>query len=189
MALNHYFKNKRGVAVGLSMAGSGIGMLIMPQLVRYLLDEYSFRGAILLLSGVAFNALVGAMLLQPVKWHYKKVEDDVEMFDVTDMSTIKEDHEDELPEIKTLLFDNKMRKNFSEVAFTTNGNRPPRRLTLSKLSSNMDLLEKKRKESVISSLSRLDFSGSFLQFHVNVCMFNNRIIYLFNKNILNSFYF
>jgi MFS transporter, MCT family, solute carrier family 16 (monocarboxylic acid transporters), member 14 len=56
VALNHYFAKKRGQAVGLSMAGTALGMLFMPQLVRILLEVYSFQGAMLLLSGLAIHA-------------------------------------------------------------------------------------------------------------------------------------
>ncbi|EDV99911.1 uncharacterized protein LOC6565462 [Drosophila grimshawi] len=130
VALNHYFKYKRGQAVGLSMAGTAMGMLIMPQLVRILLECYDFRGAVLLLSGVALNAIVGSVLLQPVKWHMKEEFDDEELICISALPTpqpqmnfgtpgggtaanpppsfkvIKEDgnEEDALPELNTLLF-------------------------------------------------------------------------------------
>ncbi|KAH8398035.1 hypothetical protein KR222_010872 [Zaprionus bogoriensis] len=128
VALNHYFKHKRGQAVGLSMAGTAMGMLIMPQLVRILLEGYGFRGAVLLLAGVALNATVGSVLLQPVKWHMKEEFDDEELMCISalptpqpqltsaapasagagapDFKVIKEDgnEEDALPELNTLLF-------------------------------------------------------------------------------------
>ncbi|XP_030244867.1 uncharacterized protein LOC115564554 [Drosophila navojoa] len=127
VALNHYFKHKRGQAVGLSMAGTAMGMLIMPQLVRILLEAYDFRGAVLLLAGVALNAIVGSVLLQPVKWHMKEEFDDEELMCISALPTpqpqltagtgaaanpaptfnvIKEDgnEEDALPELNTLLF-------------------------------------------------------------------------------------
>lgn len=87
VALNHYFKHKRGQAVGLSMAGTAMGMLIMPQLVRVLLENYDFRGAVLLLAGVALNATVGSVLLQPVKWHMKEEFDDEELMCISALPT------------------------------------------------------------------------------------------------------
>ncbi|KAH8235800.1 hypothetical protein KR032_007815 [Drosophila birchii] len=153
VALNHYFKHKRGQAVGLSMAGTAMGMLIMPQLVRILLEAYDFRGAVLLLAGVALNATVGSVLLQPVKWHMKEEFDDEELMCISALPTpqpqltvggaggatatgapefkvIKEDgnEEDALPEMNTLLFHkhhpHQMRKNYSEMAMNTmNGSR------------------------------------------------------------------
>lgn len=79
VALNHYFKEKRGQAVGLSMAGTAIGMLILPQLVRLLLEALGFTGAVLVLSCLSLHAAAGSMLLQPVKRHLRDVPIDVEL--------------------------------------------------------------------------------------------------------------
>uniref|UniRef100_A0A1A9UZI6 Major facilitator superfamily (MFS) profile domain-containing protein n=1 Tax=Glossina austeni TaxID=7395 RepID=A0A1A9UZI6_GLOAU len=197
VALNHYFKHKRGQAVGLSMAGTALGMLIMPQLVRLLLEAYGFRGAVLLLAGVALNATVGSVLLQPAKWHMKEEIIDEEMTVVapTEFKAIQEDgtEEDALPEMNTLLFNKhininrqQMRKNFSEMAMDTmNGSmtgfpkRPtfPRIMSLTgvqtaanSFSSNSDvnMALRHRKHSVTSNLSYMDFTGSILQVHLNV---------------------
>lgn len=132
VALNHYFKYKRGQAVGLSMAGTALGMLIMPQLVRVLLEAYGFRGAVLLLAGVALNATVGSVLLQPAKWHMKDEIVDEEMMVIPtiappEFKVIQEDgnEEDALPEMNSLLFQKhnhlkqQMRKNFSEMNMNT----------------------------------------------------------------------
>lgn len=50
------------------MAGTAGGMLVLPQLIRILLETYEFSGAILVLSGLALHAALGSTLLQPVKW-------------------------------------------------------------------------------------------------------------------------
>ncbi|CAG9801929.1 unnamed protein product [Chironomus riparius] len=195
VALNHYFTKKRGQAVGLSMAGTALGMLIMPQLVRLLLEEFSFRGAVLILSGLALHSAIGSILLQPVKWHLKEEELDVEMMeqDYPALTIIQEDDgdEDSLPEIQTLLFNNrrhegrerKISENSNNSLMLSNGvpkrpafpritssnNMLPKRIpTLPKITSHADMTQmiRKRKESVISSLSHLDFSGSCLQIHL-----------------------
>lgn len=188
VALNHYFKHKRGQAVGLSMAGTAMGMLIMPQLVRVLLEAFGFRGAVIMLAGVAFHAIVGSVLLQPAKWHMKEEEVDVELMPIPEMVTIKEDDEDSLPEMNNLLFNGKekMRKNFSEVAMsTTNGLKHgiPQRPSFPRIMSNNVMLSvhdealsnteinnsiRRRKMSVMSNLSHLDFTGSTLHVHMNV---------------------
>ncbi|KAG4068632.1 hypothetical protein HA402_002323 [Bradysia odoriphaga] len=189
VALNHYFKHKRGQAVGLSMAGTALGMLIIPQLVRILLEEFGFRGALLLISGLSLHAAVGSTLLQPIKWHLKEEVVDVEMTQIPDMVPIKEspkenDDEDDLPEMKNLILSSnkKMRKNFSEVAISSmNGSGGmPKRPTFHRvftnvvnsgsggMLSNNDISLRKRKASVISHLSNLDFTGSNLQVHMNI---------------------
>lgn len=199
VALNHYFAKKRGQAVGLSMAGTAMGMLIMPQLVRYLLEEFSFRGAVLIIAGLALHSAVGSFLLQPVKWHLKDEELDVEMVEseIPALGIIQEDDgdEDSLPEIQTLLFntrkgENRERKisdNSNGGLMVPNGLTIPKRPTVPRITSSntlapkriptlpkitsvadMDQMIRKRKESVISSLSHLDFNGSCLQIHLEV---------------------
>lgn len=163
------------------MAGTALGMLIMPQLVRILLEEYDFRGAVLILAGVSLNALVGAILLQPVKWHMKEVNVDVEMHSLPGIE--EDDEEDSLPEMNNMLFDRQqnMRKNFSEVAMSScNRDNLPKRPTFPRIMSNNGISHydsftkvpvaaiRQRKISVISNLSHLDFTGSTLQVHMNI---------------------
>ncbi|KAL5278638.1 hypothetical protein ACFFRR_003333 [Megaselia abdita] len=189
VALNHYFKNKRGQAVGLSMAGTAMGMLIMPQMVRVLLEVYGFRGAVLLLGAVALHSVVGSVLLQPAKWHMKEEIIDVELLPTIEISPIKEEDEDDLPDMNTLLFqkhnpNNQIRKNYSELAMSTmtknmNGNGMPKRPTFPRIMSlggkmdenytaSRESIIRHRKQSVTSHLSVLDFSGSILQVHMNI---------------------
>lgn len=202
MALNHYFAKKRGQAVGLSMAGTALGMLIMPQLVRILLEEFGFRGAVLLLSGLALHSAVGSTLLQPAKWHLKDELIDIEMTDSPPVIIIEEDEADgdALPEIKSLLFNNNrkidrklsetsmnrlmvrpafpMTKNSTSVTIPSKMNELPARPTFHRITSttSMSLAVRKRKESVISRLSNLDFgSGSCLHIHLDVS--ENSLVY------------
>jgi hypothetical protein len=53
-------------------------MMAMPQAVQLLLEAYNFRGSVLILGGVALHALVGSMLLQPIKWHLRPEEPEKE---------------------------------------------------------------------------------------------------------------
>nr|CAD7437776.1 unnamed protein product [Timema bartmani] len=71
VAVNTYFTTRKGRAVGLSLAGTGLGQMIMPHAVRLLLEEYGFRGTVLFIGGLSLHALVGAALFQPVEWHMK----------------------------------------------------------------------------------------------------------------------
>ncbi|XP_076762853.1 monocarboxylate transporter 2-like [Xylocopa sonorina] len=66
VALNTYFDKKRGQAVGFSMAGTTLAMMLVPQFIRVLLDAYKFRGAMLVVGGWAMHSIVGACLLRPL---------------------------------------------------------------------------------------------------------------------------
>ncbi|XP_024940750.1 uncharacterized protein LOC107267613 [Cephus cinctus] len=72
VALNNYFQKKRGQAVGMSMSGTAIGLMLMPQIVHGLLNLYGFRGSTLIIGGLALHSIVGAILFQPVENHMKK---------------------------------------------------------------------------------------------------------------------
>ncbi|CAH1399996.1 unnamed protein product, partial [Nezara viridula] len=82
VGINKYFSKKKCQAVGLSMAGTAVGFMLIPQIVRFLLDEYGFRSALLIIGALSLHAVVGACLFQPVSWHKKAVIVEVEEEDV-----------------------------------------------------------------------------------------------------------
>lgn len=59
LAINSYFDTKRGRAVGLALAGSGVGQVTVPHVVRLLLDNYGFRATVLAMS---LFSLIGVSL-------------------------------------------------------------------------------------------------------------------------------
>lgn len=207
VALNHYFKEKRGQAVGLSMAGTAVGMLILPQLVRILLESFGFRGAVLVLSALSLHAAFGSMLLQPIKRHLidapvpTETDVDIKASSNGDQKTNDipngnhiHNEEDDLPELKHLMFDQnkKMRKNFSDVAISSMGRvakhprfgrnmsvatQVPGGMMVAAHQKDMALTAvRRRRASVMSHLSALDFSGSNLHIHMNVRLIESHLI-------------
>ncbi|KAL4702977.1 hypothetical protein ACJJTC_008755 [Scirpophaga incertulas] len=79
VAINSYFKLRKSRAVGLANVGTGVGQTLMPHLVRYLLENYGFRGACLILSSLSLHGIAGTLLIDPVERHLKKVEIEVEV--------------------------------------------------------------------------------------------------------------
>ncbi|KAH0557789.1 hypothetical protein KQX54_011725, partial [Cotesia glomerata] len=73
LALNTYFKAKRKIAVGFTWTCTGLGPIVMPQLITALMPMFGVPGTLLILSGICMNAVACALLLQPVMWHAKKV--------------------------------------------------------------------------------------------------------------------
>ncbi|GBP68682.1 Monocarboxylate transporter 12 [Eumeta japonica] len=77
-----YFVRLRGLANGICMSGSAFGSIILPPVLRYLLEEYCYSGAVLILGGIMLNVWAAALLFQPVEQHmvrkYKDVEEDEE---------------------------------------------------------------------------------------------------------------
>lgn len=56
----------------MAMTLAGIGPIIYPPLINYLLNAYDVRGCMLIIGAIALNMLVAAILLQPLKWHLVK---------------------------------------------------------------------------------------------------------------------
>ena len=54
-------------AVGIYSCGTGLGMMILPILTQFFLDTYGWRGAILLLSGLACHSVPCGALLKSIK--------------------------------------------------------------------------------------------------------------------------
>ncbi|XP_053599791.1 uncharacterized protein LOC128669197 [Plodia interpunctella] len=202
VSLNHYFTRKRGQAVGLSMAGTGFGLMVMPQLVKILLGEYGFRWTVVILGALAFHAVLGSCLLQPVKRHLIEVPVDCEMQDIKEMECIHEsDEENEdkfeivsplvnhpMPKLTTQRSHGNMNhpsvrtvglpraktcdkplqdfeKNYNKLALTTAASVAAMPRVTS--SGSMSEAARKRKVSVISNISNMDFTGSYLQLYLD----------------------
>ncbi|KAJ0169687.1 hypothetical protein K1T71_014872 [Dendrolimus kikuchii] len=64
-----YFVRLRGLANGICMSGSAFGSIILPPVLRYLLETYGLQGAVLILGGIMLNVWAAALLFQPVEQH------------------------------------------------------------------------------------------------------------------------
>lgn len=71
LALNTYFKERRNKAFGIGATITGLGPVILPQLISLLLCIYGAQGCVLIIGGMAMNIVAAALLLQPVKRHQK----------------------------------------------------------------------------------------------------------------------
>ena len=67
-----WFDSRRGLALGIAMAGVGLGIVLVPQLTRYLIETYGWRSAYVglgaLLFAVAFPA-VALLVREPAVPH------------------------------------------------------------------------------------------------------------------------
>ena len=70
-AFADYFSVHRGLAVGTMASGSGLGSLVVPKLLSYLFDNYTFRNALIfygkctheVLIFIIYNFLISCLLL------------------------------------------------------------------------------------------------------------------------------
>lgn len=72
LALNTYFKERRRIVTGISWSVTGLGPIVFPFIVTFLIPIYGVTGTVLIFGGIGMNALCCAFLLQPVMWHVKK---------------------------------------------------------------------------------------------------------------------
>lgn len=99
-----YFVKLRGLANGLCISGSALGSIILPPLLRYLLETYGYRGAVLIMGGVTLNVFVAAIFYEPVENHMirvprvKKALDDIEEEDVGIVMKFESVEEESTPE-------------------------------------------------------------------------------------------
>lgn len=68
IVVGFYFDNRRSLAIGLTVSGTGVGSLIFPPVYRLLIEAYSCRGALILTAGICLHCCIFASLLMPV--HY-----------------------------------------------------------------------------------------------------------------------
>lgn len=79
LVLNTYFKEKRRIATGLAWTITGMGPIIMPQIIAVVMPLYGVEGTLWLYTGLALVAAACAMLYQPVQWHTQKKDTDEQL--------------------------------------------------------------------------------------------------------------
>ncbi|XP_064115318.1 monocarboxylate transporter 9-like [Macrobrachium nipponense] len=67
-----YFETRRGMANAIMMTGICSGEILGPLLLRFLLDEYGFLGANLIVGSLLLNGFIGILFFHPVEWHSRQ---------------------------------------------------------------------------------------------------------------------
>jgi Sugar phosphate permease len=69
VSIAYWFDKKRALATGLGACGTGIGTFVYAPMTQYFIEEYGWRGTVLLLAGTFFNMCVcGAVMRDPEWW-------------------------------------------------------------------------------------------------------------------------
>lgn len=64
--VGQYFEKRRSLALGLSMSGMGCGIFVFSPVSKYLIDEYGWKGALLIEAGFILNCAVCGALFRPL---------------------------------------------------------------------------------------------------------------------------
>lgn len=67
VSVTTYFEKYRSLATGIAVCGSGLGTFIFSPLTEYLIGEYGWRGATLILAGVVFNCIIFGAMFRPLE--------------------------------------------------------------------------------------------------------------------------
>ncbi len=70
----HYFDKHFALANGISCAGTGVGVMIIPPLVQLLIGHYGWRGAMMVMSTVLMNICVCGAVFRPVPPNAKRTQ-------------------------------------------------------------------------------------------------------------------
>ncbi|CAH1245256.1 SLC16A12 [Branchiostoma lanceolatum] len=64
--IGRYFDRRHATANGIGVGGTGIGIFVFPLLYRFLIDEFGWRGALLVAAGIPLNGCVCGALMRPI---------------------------------------------------------------------------------------------------------------------------
>lgn len=67
MSVTCYFEKKRSFATGIAVCGSGIGTFIFAPLTEALIQTYSWRGAMLIITAITLNCVIFGALFRPLE--------------------------------------------------------------------------------------------------------------------------
>ena len=72
VVVGEYFGKRRGIAVGLATAGSGLGAFLGPPLMMFLFERYGFFSGLLIIGAIMFNCCVSGALYRPLEDNWPK---------------------------------------------------------------------------------------------------------------------
>ncbi|XP_059618542.1 monocarboxylate transporter 9 [Phlebotomus argentipes] len=102
---NLYFKEKRVFIMSIAQTLIGLGSMIYPIVIQWLMDNYGFRGCMAIMAALNGHAIVGMLVMHPVEWHMRKVKvEDSEAEGARDYKIPRKGgHEDEDVTVEKLL--------------------------------------------------------------------------------------
>ncbi|KAI7804733.1 monocarboxylate transporter 12 [Triplophysa rosa] len=84
-----YFTERKALAYGISMSGSGIGTFILAPVVQLLIERFSWRGALLILGGLVSHLCVCGALMRPLGGQSRREKMELENNKKVDLLNVK----------------------------------------------------------------------------------------------------
>ncbi|XP_046542426.1 monocarboxylate transporter 12-like [Haliotis rubra] len=77
VSVANYFEKKRAFATGLAVCGSGFGTFILAPFTKWMIDEFGWKGTILIQAGLILNVIVCGALFRPLENKNKNQTDEL----------------------------------------------------------------------------------------------------------------
>lgn len=68
VSVTNYFKDKRSLATGIAVCGSGLGTFIFSPITEMLINEFNWRGSLMILSAIVLNCMFFGAMFRPLPW-------------------------------------------------------------------------------------------------------------------------
>lgn len=68
VSVTMYFEKKRSLATGIAVCGSGFGTFIFAPIITLLLNEYGWRGSMIIISGIVLECIIFGALFRPLEY-------------------------------------------------------------------------------------------------------------------------
>lgn len=68
VSIAFWFDKKRNLAIGLGACGTGVGTFVYAPMTQYFIEEFGWRGCVLLLAGTFLNMCVCGCLMRDPDW-------------------------------------------------------------------------------------------------------------------------
>lgn len=67
VSVTMYFEKYRSLATGIAVCGSGFGTVVFSPLTKYLIGEFGWRGAMLIIAAIVLNCIFLGALFRPIE--------------------------------------------------------------------------------------------------------------------------
>ncbi|XP_016939325.1 monocarboxylate transporter 12 [Drosophila suzukii] len=67
VSVTQYFEARRSLATGIAVCGSGFGTFVFAPLTEYLIGNYGWRGAMLIIGGIVLNCIIFGAMFRPLE--------------------------------------------------------------------------------------------------------------------------
>ncbi|XP_078669474.1 monocarboxylate transporter 2-like [Branchiostoma floridae x Branchiostoma belcheri] len=89
--VGQYFTKRRAMANSLTVVGASVASMSFPPLFQYLMDEFGWKGALLIIGGMMLNMIVAGALIRPLEaYRDRKVENGPGESRMNDSETVLE---------------------------------------------------------------------------------------------------